>query len=561
MLRLLSIRNFVLVDALDLELDPGFAVLTGETGAGKSILLDALGLLLGDRFETRQLRPGADRAELAAAFDVTDAPGVQAWLADNALAGDEGEVLIRRVLDAQGRSRAFCNGGPVTLAQLAELGGRLVDLHGQHAHQSLEHAESQRALIDAFGGFTTLAREVAEAWRGWRAAVQRRDAAASAAQAGAAERDLLEGRRRELAALAVGESEWNELNLAQTRLANASALIEAADHGEQLLIEGDAAIAVKLAQFAQRLAQLAAHDPALVEVAALIEPARIQLDEAARALRDYRRRLDLDPGELKRVEERLAAIHDVARKHRVRPEALPALLADTEARLAALADSADPERLARAAAQAEADYRGFAEQLSSKRRFAANELSHRATATMQALAMEGGRIEIALVPLAEAASFGLEQIEFRVASHPKQPLGPLSKVASGGELSRIALAIRVVTSEVGDVPTLVFDEVDAGIGGAVAATVGKLLQGLGSRRQVVCVTHLPQVAAFADAHYRVTKRGDGDAVTSEVVELDRASRIEELGRMLGGSEVTARTRAHAKELAEQGRRRAAERPR
>ena len=244
-----------------------------------------------------------------------------------------------------------------------------------------------------------------------------------------------------------------------------------------------------------------------------------------------------------------------ARKHRVRPEALPALLAETASRLAALAESADAERLARAAAQAEASYRAFAEQLSSKRRFAANELAHRATATMQKLAMEGGRVEIALVPLAEPASYGLEQIEIRVASHPKQPLGPLSKVASGGELSRIALAIRVVTSEVGDVPTLVFDEVDAGIGGAVAATVGKLLQGLGSRRQVVCVTHLPQVAAFADAHYRVTKRGDGNAVTSAVVELDRPSRIEELGRMLGGSEVTAKTRAHAKELAEQGRRR------
>ena len=555
MLRLLSIRNFVLVEALDLELDPGFAVLTGETGAGKSILLDALGLLLGDRFETRQLRPGAARAELAAAFDITDAPEVGAWLADNALASEDGEVLVRRVLDAQGRSRAFCNGQPVTLAQLAALGAQLVDLHGQHAHQSLEHAESQRALLDAFGGFATLAGEVAQAWRAWRAAVERRDAASSAAQASAAEREFLVGRHRELAALGISESEWSELVALQARLANASALIQAASEGAELLVEGDDAIATRLAQFAQRLDEVVAHDPALAEVAALIEPARIQLDEAARALRDYRRRLDLDPAELARVEERLTAIHDLARKHRVRPETLPALLAETGARLVALAESADADGLARAAAQAEADYRALAEQLSRKRRFAANELAHRVTQTMGELAMEGGRIEIALVPRPEGTSHGMEQVEFQVASHPKQPLGPLSRVASGGELSRIALAIQVVTSEVGQVPTLVFDEVDAGIGGAVAASVGKLLQALGSRRQVVCVTHLPQVAAFADAHYRVTKRGDGDAVTSAVIELDRASRVDELGRMLGGSEITAKTRAHARELYEQHRRR------
>ena len=556
MLRLLSIRNFVLVDSLDVELDPGFAVLTGETGAGKSILLDALGLLLGDRFEVRQIRAGAERAELAAAFDVSDAPGAGAWLAENALTGDEGDVLVRRVLDAQGRSRAFVNGQPVTLAQLAALGEQLVDLHGQHAHQSLEHAEEQRNLVDAFGGFTALTREVTEAWRRWRSAAERRDAAANAAQATATERDFLASRQRELAALALSAAEWAELNAAHSRLANASQLIEAATQGEELLSEGDDAITGRLAQFAQRLAGVAAHDPALAEVVGLLEPARIQLDEAARALRDYRRRLDLDPAELARIEERLAAIHDVARKHRVRPEALPALLAETEARLATLAAAADADALMRTAEHAEADYRSLAGELSKKRRFAANELAHRATETMQALAMAGGRIEIALLPLADGASYGLEQLEFRVASHAKQPPGPLSRVASGGELSRIALAIQVVTSEVGHVPTLVFDEVDAGIGGAVAATVGNLLQTLGTRRQVLCVTHLPQVAAFADAHYRVTKSGTEGELTSALAELDRAARIEELARMLGGSEVTAKTRAHAKELYEQHRRKA-----
>ena len=554
MLRLLSIRNFVLVDALDLELDPGFAVLTGETGAGKSILLDALGLLLGDRFEVRQIRPGSERAELAASFDVSGAPAVGAWLSEHALSGDEGDVLVRRVLDAQGRSRAFVNGRPVTLAQLSALGEQLVDLHGQHAHQSLEHADEQRGLVDAFGGFTTLTREVGEAWREWRTAADRSDAARSDAQATANEREFLANRKRELATLAVTESEWAELNAVHARLANASQLIEAATQGDELLSEGDDAVGVKLAHLAQRLTRAAEHDPGLADVAALVESARIQLDEAARTLRDYRRRLDLDPAELRRVEDRIASIHDVARKHRVRPETLPGLLAETEARLGVLDASMDADRLAREADQAEARFRALADALSKKRRFAASELAHRATEAMQALAMIGGRLEIALVPLATPASFGVEQVEFRVASHAKQSPGPLSRVASGGELSRIALAIQVVTSEVGHVPTLVFDEVDAGIGGAVAATVGRLMQSLGTRRQVLCVTHLPQVAAFADAHYRVTKAGNDATVSSAVAELDRTSRIGELARMLGGSEITAKTRAHAKELYAQSQR-------
>ncbi|HVF65129.1 MAG TPA: DNA repair protein RecN [Casimicrobiaceae bacterium] len=555
MLRLLSIRNFVLVDALELELDPGFGVLTGETGAGKSILVDALGLLLGDRFEVRQIRPGAERAELAAAFDISDADSVRAWLVENALVSDDGDVLIRRVLDGQGRSRSFVNGQPVTLAQLAALGERIVDLHGQHAHQSLESAEEQRRLVDAFGGFTTLAEEVADAWRRWRATAERADAAGRAAQANTTEREFLASRHHELQALALGENELEALDAMQRRLAHAASLIEAATAGESQLADADDAIAPRLAQLAQRLTSAAAHDAALNETVALIESARIALDEAARNLRDYRLRLDVDPAELSHIEERLSTIHALARKHRVRPDALQILLTETKARIDALHATADAEGLARAAAQAEATYRALASELSNKRRFAANELAHRTTATMQELAMAGGRLEIALVPLADAASYGVEQVEFRVASHPKQPLGPLSRVASGGELSRIALAIQVVTSEVGHVPTLVFDEVDAGIGGAVAATVGRLLQTLGAKRQVLCITHLPQVAAFADAHYRVTKSGDRTKVVSAVVELDRAKRIDELARMLSGSEITAKTRAHAKELFEQHKRR------
>jgi len=553
MLRLLSIRNFVVVESLDLELERGFTVLTGETGAGKSILLDALGLLLGDRFELRQLRPGAERAELTAEFDVDDAPGVRAWLSEHDLGGEDA-LLLRRVLDAGGRSRAWINGSAATLAQLAALGERLVALHGQHAHQTLTTPEAQRALVDGFGGFTALTREVADAWRTWRAACELRDAAAGAAAATDAERAFLESRVEELAALDLGEDELATLDVTQARLANAAALIEAAEAGQAALADDDDAIAPRLGHLIQRLRAQAAHDPALEEIAALLDPAAIQLEEAGRALRDYRRRLDVDPGELARVEDRLSAIHDVARKHRVRPDALPALLNESQARLAALREAGDAEALAKRAADAEHAYRALAAQLTGKRRFAASELGHRVTKAMQDLAMAGGRLEVALVPQDSPASFGAEQVELQVAAHPKQPLGPLARVASGGELSRIALAIQVVASEVAAVPTLVFDEVDTGIGGAVAATVGRLLQALGERRQVLCVTHLPQVAAHADGHFRVARTGKGKLVGSEVAPLDRAARIDELARMLSGAEVTATTRAHAKELFEQHRR-------
>src|SRR5436190_9073191 len=356
MLRLLSIRNFVVVEALDVEFDDGFSVLTGETGAGKSILLDALALLLGDRFESRQLRPGAERAEFAAEFDLGDAPAAAAWLSEQELALDD-DVLLRRVIDAQGRSRAWINGRPATLAQLAELGERLVDLHGQNAHQALASADAQRTLLDAFGGFTTLTREVRESWRAWRAAVEKHETAASAAKSSASEREFLEARRRELAALGVTESEWTELSAAQSRLANAAGLLETATQSSEILADGDDALVVRLSQLLHRLETSTAHDPALREIIALVEPASIQLNEAARVLRDYRRRLDLDPAELQRVEARLAAIHDTARKHRVRPEALPALPAETDARLLMLAEAADETTLARRAADAEVCYR------------------------------------------------------------------------------------------------------------------------------------------------------------------------------------------------------------
>jgi DNA repair protein RecN (Recombination protein N) len=547
MLRALSIRDFVVVESLDVDFAPGFTVLTGETGAGKSILLDALALLLGDRFEARQLRPGVERAELAAMFDVDGAREIGPILEASGL--DAGcELLLRRVLDVQGRSRAFVNGRAATLAQLGELGAKLLDLHGQHAHQALARGDAQRALLDAFAGLSSEVDALADAWRNWRDTLARRDRAADAEASLAAEREVLEERRRALADLAMQSDEWTTLGTAQRRLANAAALIEATTQAEEALSGADDAIAHRLARVGQQLTGASRDDPALADIVALLAPASIQLDEAARALRDYRRRLDLDPSELERVEARLSAMHELARKYRVRPEALPELAEATDARLAELAAASDTQALALAVDEAKRCYEALAVKISEGRATAARDLSARVTAAMQALAMAGGRFDVALEPLATPASHGRESVTFVVATHPKQAAGPLSRVASGGELSRVALAIQVAASEVGDVDTLVFDEVDTGIGGAVAATVGRMLQSLGARRQVLCVTHLPQVAAHADHHFRVVKRGHGDKVTSELSALTGAARVDELARMLAGQEITAKTRAHAREL-------------
>lgn len=553
MLRLLSIRNFVVVDALDVEFDAGFSVLTGETGAGKSILLDALALLLGDRFELRQLRPGAARAELAAAFDVATQPAARDWLAARELESGT-ELLLRRVLDAQGRSRAWINGRPATLAQLAEVGALLLDLHGQHAHQALAGAGAQRDMLDGYGRLAPLAAEVAAAWRAWRDAVERRDAAAANARASAEERERLADRQRDLDVLALAAGEWDELAATQRRLANAAGLLDATTQASIALSEGDDALATRIAQLVHRLSQAAEFDPALAAVVDLVSPAAIQLDEAARALRDYQRRLDLDPGELARVEARLGAVHDLARKHRVRPDELPALQEATAQRLQELDQATDARALNNAVNEALARYDALARKLGEGRKAAAKALSARVTTAMHELAMAGGRLEIALSPESAPTSHGRESVEFRIATHPKQPVGPLSHVASGGELARVALAIHVAASDVGDIPTLVFDEVDTGIGGPVAATVGRMLQALGTRRQVLCVTHLPQVAAHADHHYRVARTGDGEQVASGLALLAANARIDELARMLAGSAITSKTRAHAKELYEQHRR-------
>jgi len=547
MLRTLAIRNFILVDALEIDLARGFTVLTGETGSGKSILVDALGLVLGGRGDAGVVRPGAERAEISAQFDLSRQPDIHAWLRANDLASEDTDLLLRRVIDAEGRSRGYINGSAASLAQLREAGEMLVDIHGQHAHQSLLRAGAQRALLDAFGGFSALTELVGGAWRSWQRIRAQRETAERDAKTVIAERELLQARIGDLAGLKLGPDEWHALDAAQTRLAHATALIEGARDAAAAIDDEEGALA-RVSGALQRLTGLSAYDPALDAHVAALESARIQLQEVEHELRRYAERIDVDEDELKRIENRLSAIHEMARKYRVRPDALADLLEESQARLAEIAAALDVDALAARERDAEAEYRRLTRDLTAKRNLAANDLSAQVTKKLAQLAMPGGRFDVRPSPLEAPAAYGMEQIDFLVSTHPGQALGVLSRVASGGELSRLSLALQVALADVGRVPVLIFDEVDVGIGGGVAETVGRLLQAIAARRQVLVVTHLPQVAACADHHLVVTKTGTKDKVASDVRLLREAQRVEEIARMLGGVEITAKTRAHAREM-------------
>lgn len=557
MLRRLYIRDFVIVDRLELEFAAGFSALTGETGAGKSILIDALSLALGERAESGAgiVRVGAERAEVSASFGLAGehAQSVRAWLAAHDFeAGNENEdeCLLRRVVDAGGRSRAYINGAPATLAQLRELGEFFCDIHGQHAHHSLLRSEAQRELLDAHAGLLPLAREVAGKYRVWqrlRAACSNAERDASAALR---EREALEWQVQELRALAFDPAQWQEDNQEHRRLSHAAALIEGAGGALMQLEEDDggAAVTPQLGHILTRLRDLLEYDADLNEAVELLDNAQIQLQEAAHALRHYQRKLDLEPQRLAELETRIAAVMALARKQRVAVEELPGLLAQQQARLDELDLLVDVAALAEKAAAAEKDYLAAAKKLGKGRAKAAAELGHQVSEAMQQLAMAGGRFEIQLLPLVEGAAHGLESVEFFVAANAGQPPRPLAKVASGGELSRIGLAIQVIASQAAQTPTLIFDEVDVGIGGRVAEIVGRMLRELGHGRQVLCVTHLPQVAACAHRQWRIAKEEADGAVFSRVVPLDHDARIEELARMLGGVKITATTRQHATEM-------------
>ena len=546
MLLTLSVRDFVVVESLELDFGPGFTVLTGETGAGKSILIDALQLALGERADSGVIRDGAQRAEVAAEFRVD--PRSADWLAQAGL-GCEGDIaLVRRTVDGAGRSRAFINGSAVTLAQLRDLGEGLVDIHGQHAHQSLLRPAAQLQLLDEHGQLQASARSAAAAYAELRRARQARLDAEAASASAASERERLAWTAEELTELDPEPGEWERVSSEHKRLSHAASLLEGAHEAIDTLAEAELAALARIDAASGRLRPLAGFDARLQPVLEILESARNEVDEAVRQLNQYLAHADLDEARLAQVETRLAAMHAAARKLRCAPQELAALLEDTRARLAALTAASDLDGLRKSEAAAEQRFAQAAGELSAARRQAAQNMGREVSRAMQDLSMAGGRFAVELEP-SEASATGLERAEFRVAGHSGAPLRALAKVASGGELSRISLAISVIAASATPVQTLIFDEVDAGIGGAVADVVGRRLKQLGQIRQVLCVTHLPQVAAHADRHLVVTKlQGPDQRPVSSVAPLDRAGRVEELARMLGGQQITDTTRKHAREL-------------
>jgi len=547
MLQHLTIRDFVIVDRLELSFLAGFGALTGETGAGKSILIDALALALGERADAGVVRSGCEKAEVAATFDIAAQPQVRDWLLANDLEGDD-ELLLRRVVDAGGRSRAYINGSPATVQQLREVGEWLVDIHGQHAHQSLLRAEAQRTLLDTHAGLTGVAREVAAAWKIWRDAEQMLRTASEGVDALQREREQLQWQIGELDSLAFGDDEWATLDVEHRRLGHAASLIKGAQYALAVLSDDDAACERQIDGVATRLGNLAEYDPALAEVAALIGSVQAELSDAVSTLRRYADRADLDPARLTQVERRMDAVMSHSRKYRVQPAELPGLLAGWRQRLAELDEAADLAALETKVATACQDYLAQAGKLSAGRKKAATEMGLAVSEIMRQLALSSGRFEVALVPVADGAVYGLEQVEFRIGGLAGNEAKPLAKVASGGELSRISLAIQVLTSRSASVPTLIFDEVDVGIGGGVAEIVGRLLRELGSERQVLCVTHLPQVAAQANWQWQVSKATRDGVTLSAIQPLDDSGRVQEIARMLGGVEISVITIQHAREL-------------
>lgn len=546
MLRTLSIRDFVIVESIELEFSSGFSVFTGETGAGKSILIDALALALGGRGDASVVREGAAKADITAEFSAS--AELDSWLAENEFTNEDGGALLRRVIDNAGRSKAFINGIAATATQLRDLGEKLVDIHGQHAHQSLLKQDAQRALLDNQAGLQDEVKAVSIAYKTWRALAKQREEFETNAKNVLLERERLEWQVGELEKLAVKPSEWSDISNEHSRLSHAASLIEGAQDALTLISESDSApMLSQLSSLNIRIGKLVDLDAGLQPVLDALEPARIQMQEAVYALNDYLSRVELDPARLREVETRLENIHSASRKFHVAADDLPQELEALSAQLKQLADASDLDALRAQEEKLKSAYMTAAQKLSKARTKAAKALSDAVTVAMQELSMTGGKFAIAL-QACEPASYGLEQIEFMVAAHAGTTPRPLAKVASGGELARIALAISVITSSATATPTLIFDEVDSGIGGGVAEVVGRLLRKLGQDRQVLCVTHLPQVASQANQHFQVSKQSNNGKTLSSIAALDDHARVEEIARMLGGLEITATTRSHAREL-------------
>ncbi|MBB5214977.1 DNA repair protein RecN [Parapusillimonas granuli] len=544
MLRTLHLRDFVIVDQAEIHFESGFTVFSGETGAGKSILIDALSLALGARGDASVLREGSSRSDITAVFEAPD--GVRAWLRERELDTDDA-LILRRVIDSQGRSRAFINGLPANLAQLRELGEQLVDIHGQHMHQSLLKTACQRDMLDAQGNHQALARQVQQAWQAWQAAEKSLDQARRNAAALKEERERLEWQLAELERLGLQEGEWESISQDHNRLAHAQALLEGAGHALAALDDDQGSARHTLNAAAQHIQQLLRHDGQLQTIYDAIESARISVSEAVSDLNSYLDRLELNPEQLEQAERRMSAIFETARKFKVEPGELGELLAGLRERLDASEAAADTQALAEKAEKLASEYRAAADALGKARRKTSKLLAGQVSEAMQTLAMKGGRFDVSLTPC-PPGPHGNENVEFLVAGHAGTTPKPLGKVASGGELARISLALSVIASRAARVPTLIFDEVDTGVGGAVAEVVGRLLRELGERHQVLCVTHLPQVAARGTHHFEVKKSSSAASTLSSIEALDEPGRVNELARMLGGMKITDTTRKHAREM-------------
>jgi len=549
-LRHISLRDFVIVRELDLNLAQGFSVLTGETGAGKSILIDALQMALGERADSGAVREGANRCEVSAEFDCP--PQAHAVLEDAGFEVSD-TLLLRRSVDTQGKSRAWVNGSQATATQLRALGDMLLDIHGQHAWQSLTRPDAVRGLLDAYAGLNT--EGLKSAWHTWRQAQQAVQTARNAQDSLSREQERLAWQIGELDKLAPALDEWDGLNAQHTRLSHAQALIDAGQtaigslDGDESSRLGSATGALGL--LSQAIAQLQdqSHvEPEFQSIAEVLQSSLAQAEDAAHSLQTYLRKTDLDPDRLKELDQRMSQWLSLARRYKRPPEELAALLASWKQELNALEAASDLEGLEAQEKSAAAAYQTEAKKLSQQRKKAAPKLAQAVTSAMQNLGMQGGRFEVALISLEQAAQHGLEDIQFLVAGHEGSTPRPVGKVASGGELSRIALAIAVTTSELGEAGTLIFDEVDSGVGGAVAETVGRLMKQLGMHRQVLAVTHLPQVASCADHHLLVSKASSKEGVSSSVTPIAGEQRVTEIARMLGGEKLSATTLAHAREM-------------
>ena len=550
MLTGISIRNFVTVESLQLDLHAGMSVLTGETGAGKSILIDALGLVLGDKADNTLIRHGKEKAEITAEFDLAQLPGIRAWLESSDL-DDAGECLLRRTISSRSRSRAFINGTPVTLATLEALGNQLVDIHGQHAHQSLMHRAHQRELLDAFAGNRKLAAKVSETWRSWKALGHTIENLEKAQREHDSRHDLLRYQVNELQQLDTRQGEWSSLEQEQKRLGNAESLLADSQHLLSLLYEDGGAreLLQRAVVLAGRMADKDAELP--TDAVEMLNSALIELDESTPLLQQYADSIEQDPQRLQEIDSRMSSLLQAARKHRIEPEELATHLQELETQLSAMEKSGEELQQLRLEQDAVKDeWSRLARKLGKARSKAAEALATQVTRTMQTLSMPNGAFSVRLEQSenGQPREHGLESVEFLITTNAGQPPQPLTRIASGGELSRISLAIQVATIGLSTIPTLIFDEVDVGIGGGVAEVVGSLLRQLGEQRQILCVTHLPQVAAQAHNHLRVEKRDDKHGSLTGVSLLDEEKRVLEIARMLGGIELTRKTLDHAREM-------------